>query len=169
MLSLESTQLPSPKRTLLLIDPGSALSAVVGYDPTTKIILGKCKIPNEDVFELLRKDTICKHLVIEMAESFGAKVWSQVFETVWWTGRFTEAWVCTGRTYTRIGRRAVKMTLTGSPRAKDGQIRNVLIDRFGGKDVAVGKRSSPGPLFGITADCWQALALGVTYSDQQGW
>lgn len=154
---------------LLLIDPGSALSALVSYDPARRVVLEKAKIPNDDVFECIKNNTTCGHLVIEMAESFGAKVWSQVFETVWWTGRFTEAWVRTGRPFSRMVRREVKMALTGSARAKDGQIRNTLIDRFGGKEKALGKRSNPGPLFGITADCWQALALGVTYSDQQGW
>jgi len=59
----------------------------------------------------------------------------------------------------------VKNELAGTARAKDGQIRNVLIDRWGGKDVAIGNKKQPGPLFGVTADCWQVLAIAVTFSD----
>lgn len=149
---------------VLAIDPGNELTAVVLYDQDRKTPLDRLKIPNDEVIAgLLSNRWDAQHLAIEMAESFGAKVWSQVFTTVLWTGRFVQAW---GRGFTLIGRSEVKLALAGSRRAKDGQIRNVLIDRWGGKDVAIGKKAAPGPLFGVTADCWQALAIAVTYSDR---
>ncbi|MBV8782506.1 MAG: hypothetical protein JO353_14005, partial [Phycisphaerae bacterium] len=53
-------------------------------------------------------------------------------------------------------------------RAKDGNIRQALIDRFGPtKERAIGKKKSPGPLYGMSGDCWSALAVAVTYADQR--
>jgi len=149
---------------VLAIDPGNELTAVVLYDQGEKLPLDRVKIPNDEVLVGLASNRWdAQHLAIEMAESFGAKVWSQVFTTVLWTGRFVQAW---GKDFTLVTRSEVKLALTGSRRAKDGQIRNVLIDRWGGKDAAIGKKAAPGPLFGVTADCWQALAIAVTYSDR---
>jgi hypothetical protein len=35
----------------------------------------------------------------------------------------------------------------------------------GGRRAAVGLKASPGPLYGVSRDVWQALALGVAYAD----
>jgi hypothetical protein len=67
-----------------------------------------------------------------------------------------------------LPRRAVKLALCGDSRAKDANIRQALIDRFGGKDAAVGRKAAPGPLYGISRDVWSALAIAVTYSLQPG-
>ncbi len=149
---------------VLAIDPGDKVSALVWYDVVTARVLDKMIIGNDEAAEILtRADVGAEHLVIEMAESFGAKVWGQVFETVFWTGRFVQAWA---RPFTRVTRREVKKQVAGEHRANDSQIRNALIDRWGGKDVAIGNKKAPGPLFGVTADCWQALAAAVTYADR---
>jgi hypothetical protein len=152
---------------ILAIDPGNEYSAAV--------VLNDAGVPIEHWRELneeaLRRVRAIAssfgewHLAIEMAESFGAKVWSQVFTTVLWTGRIVEAWVYNGgHPYTLVTRREVKKHLTGAPQAKDGQIRNCLIDKFGGPH-AIGKKKTPGPLYGIAADAWQALAVGVTWRE----
>jgi Holliday junction resolvasome RuvABC endonuclease subunit len=153
---------------ILAIDPGNTQSAFVLYDATTERVLAKRKVDNELALvalhgegETLRR---AEHLAIEMAESFGAKVWSQVFTTVLWTGRFIEAWSARGLPFALVTRRQVKMQLCGSGKAKDGQIRNCLIERWGGADVALGSKAEPGPLRGVTADCWQALAIGVVFA-----
>jgi len=148
---------------ILAIDPGSALSALVFFDTVGQCVVEKMKIGNEAALLYLEHNRgTADHLAIEMAESFGAKVWGQVFTTVLWTGRLVQAW---RKDFTLVTRREVKMQLCNSGRAKDAQIRNCLIERWGGKDVAIGNRKEPGPLFGITADMWQALAIGVTWSD----
>lgn len=66
----------------------------------------------------------------------------------------------------RIFRRDIKLHLCNSVRAKDANIRQALIDRYGGKEKAIGKKKSPGPLYGIKSHMWAALALAVTYHDQ---
>jgi len=61
---------------------------------------------------------------------------------------------------------AVKMHLCGQARAKDANIRQALIDRFGGA-AAIGRKAAPGPLYGISGDVWQALGLAVTWWDRR--
>lgn len=154
---------------VLAIDPGSTESALVWYCTDTRSVLDKHKGDNHGARNLVWQSNV-DHLAIEMAASFGSKVWDQVFTTVRWTGRFEEAWLAkpTRReedSITRIVRREVKLAIAGSPSAKDGQIRNCLIDRWGGKDKAVGTKAQPGPLFGVRADMWQALAIAVTWAE----
>jgi len=60
-----------------------------------------------------------------------------------------------------VPRRDVKMHLCSSVRAKDGNIRQALIDRFG----ADGTKRKPVPLAGISQHRWAALAVAVTAFD----
>ena len=48
--------------------------------------------------------------------------------------------------------------------AAGARTRHALIDRFGGKDAAIGRKAAPGPLYGISRDMWSALAIAVTYT-----
>lgn len=152
---------------ILAIDPGSEQSAAVILNEAG-VPVEFWKEPNDETIRRVRAISTAFgdwHLAIEMAESFGAKVWSQVFTTVLWTGRIVEAWVFNGgHPHTLVTRREVKNHLTGSAKAKDGQIRNCLIEKFGGVS-AIGKKRTPGPLYGISADVWQALAVGVTWRE----
>ena len=89
----------------------------------------------------------------------------EVFETVYWIGRFAQA--AQPVEHTLVSRGAVKMHLCGSKRAKDSNIRQALIDRFGGS-AAIGRKADPGPLYGISGDVWSALAVAVTWYDTYG-
>jgi hypothetical protein len=86
-----------------------------------------------------------------------------VFETCYWTGRFAEAY---GFGTARITRGEVKMHLCHTMKAKDTNVRQAILDRFGGKDRAIGTKSSPGPFRGITSHLWAALAVAIVYHDQ---
>lgn len=110
----------------------------------------------------MRDANLVDALAIEMIASYGMPVGREVFETCVWIGRFIEAW---GGPYTLVYRKDVKLHLCGQPRAKDSNIRQALIDRYGGKDRAVGKKATPGPLYGVSADVWSALAIAVTFAD----
>ena len=66
-----------------------------------------------------------------------------------------------------IERREEKLHLCDSPRANDSTIRQAIIDRFGGKDAAIGKKKVPGPLYGISGDVWAALAVAITAVETQ--
>lgn len=156
---------------VLAIDPGSSHSAFVILSEAGRVT-DHAKMPNAELLEFVRTvdrgykrtPVSTHHLAIELAESFGAKVWAQVFTTTLWAGRFVEAF---GGAFTTLGRREIKVHVTGSARAKDQQVRQCLLERWGGKDKALGTKQQPGPLHGLTADRWAALAVAVTYSDRQ--
>jgi len=99
--------------------------------------------------------------VIEQIAAMGMAVGAEVFETCFWSGRFAEAW---GGSFERLKRHEIKMHLCGNMRAKDANIRVALMDRFGGSQ-SVGKKKTPGPLYGIAGDQWSALAVAVTWFD----
>lgn len=151
---------------VLAIDPGNEQSAFVEYVSDGRVqTFGKWR--NEDLLnlDLLRYGAQAgTHMAIEMIASYGMPVGAEVFETCTWIGKFELAW---GGASTRVFRKDVKLHLCGQPRAKDGNVRQALLDRWGGKTKALGTKKSPGPLYGFKADLWQALAVAVTYSDRQ--
>jgi hypothetical protein len=155
---------------LFALDPGTEHSAVAWIGDSGRA----CGYiwTNDNMLSWLRAgilDDERTHLVIEQVESFGMAVGREVFETVFWSGRFAEAWEQSGAsaTWSMLGRKAVKLTLCGSARAKDANIRQALLDRFGGKEKAIGKKAAPGPLYGVRSHLWAALALAVAYQEQE--
>lgn len=166
--------------TVLAIDPGYEQSAWVLFDGTR--VVAHAIESNDDFYKRLRPTglgTICiisegkawhpTAYVLEQIESFGMAVGKEVFETVFWTGRFFEA-ACAnkdgGAGVHRMPRRAVKVHLCQSARAQDSNVRVALLDQFGGRERALGKKKTPGPLFGIKSHEWSALAIAVTFHDQ---
>lgn len=149
---------------VIAIDPGPEKSAMLIWH------CGKVEVtrflPNEDILGCMRNwngnKTAC---VIEKVESFGMAVGAETFETVYWSGRFAEAYGA--EKVERIGRRAVKIALCHSARATDANVRWAILDRFGGKDKAMGKKAAPGPLYGISGHLWAALALALTWEGQE--
>jgi len=150
---------------ILAIDPGPVESGWVLLSETTGLPTDHGIADNGTLIDSLRQVVPADSVVIERVESFGMAVGAEVFETVYWSGQFAEA-VYPTLVY-RLARRAVKLHLCGSVRAKDTNIRQALIDRFGGKDIAIGTKGHPGPLHGITSHKWSALALAVTLADQR--
>lgn len=151
---------------VLAIDPGSEQSAYVLYDPHTSTVIRKGIVPNEQLETWLGPMHMQTHCVIEMIASYGMPIGAEVFETVYWIGRFAARWDHYQIPATRLFRREVKLHLCNSARAKDSNIRQALIDRFGGsKRAAIGLKASPGPLYGFKSDMWAALGVAVTYAD----
>lgn len=159
-------------KAILAIDPGNEESAFVLYSPGMQIRFGK--LPNKELLTEIDNtpDRTFMHgvselvCVIERIESYGMAVGREVFETCFWIGRFMERWhIATSDTCEAqlLSRRAVKLHLCNSAKAKDGNVRQALIDRFGGKAIAIGGKKKPGPLYGVSGDVWSALAVAVTY------
>lgn len=149
------------------IDPGPVESAFVTYDAETRTPRAWDKLANDDMIDLSPGHG---RLAIEMVASYGMPVGAEVFDTCVWIGRFIECWLH-GRFRTPasipslIYRRDVKLHLCGNARAKDGNVRQAIIDRYGGKQAAIGLKATPGPLYGMTGDCWQALAVAITAAE----
>lgn len=151
---------------ILAIDPGTTQSAWVLYDPEARFVVRKAIEANEKVEDHLRWGGFNAVLVIEKIESQGMSVGAETFETVFWTGRFAAAWDTAAATKARrVTRREVKLHLCGSMRAKDGNIRQAVLDKFGGRG-AIGTKKNPGPLHGMRSHLWSAMAVALTYCNQ---
>ena len=141
---------------IFAIDPGTVESGWCVYDTDRKRVQ-QCGInPNREILEAIKRGG-AELLAIEMVASYGMPVGREVFETVWWIGRFTQAWR-EPEAVRLVYRRDVKMWLCNDTRAKDGNIRQALIDKLGPQ----GLKKTPGPTYGIKSHMWGALAVAVT-------
>lgn len=158
---------------LLAVDPGPTESAWLEIRDDVPVAFAK--EPNHDVLARVR-DAMAPRLAIEMIAGYGMPVGVEVFETAVWSGRLMQTWydLAPGScqpgshdTVLRLYRKDIKRHLCGTTTAKDPNVRQALIDRFGpGRDRAIGLKKSPGPLYGVKADVWSALAVAVTAADQ---
>ena len=145
---------------ILAIDPGNEESAYVLMEKETYKPIEFDKIGNAQMLMKL-KELKYDTLVIEMIASYGMPVGASVFDTCVWIGRFIQMRQCPDYEY--IYRKEEKMNLCGSMKAKDSNIRQALIDRFG----EVGTKKAQGFFYGFKKDIWAAFAVGCTYLDKQ--
>ncbi len=89
-------------------------------------------------------------------DSNGMPAGASLFDTCVFIGEIRAAAL---RPVTLIPRIQVKSHICHSGKATDSNIRQALIDLFGPQ----GKKSAPGPTFGISADVWSALAIAETF------
>ena len=153
---------------IISIDPGDVQSAYLIWDNNKIEDKGICK--NDELREKLSKmeNKDGALLAVEMMASYGMAVGKTIFDTCVWIGRFLEIW---GKNTKLVYRQDVKMCLCHSMKAKDSNIRQALIDRFpatgGGKCPQIGNTKQPGPLFGVSADIWSALAIAMYVAETE--
>lgn len=153
---------------VLAIDPGPDQSAFIVCSQALNgdWQLGeRAKVRNEDLLARIEAEHEkpawrIAAVVIEQVASFGMPVGAEVFETVFWSGRFAQAW---NKQFFRVKRHQVKSHICGNQRAKDGNIRQALIDKIGKQ----GTKKAQGPTYGISGDVWSALAVGVTFIESR--
>ncbi len=162
---------------IVAIDPGSTESAYVSYNKGKLVVFDK--LPNISLVDLVAfwaMETYIEKLAIEMPACYGMTVGKSVFETCRWVGIFQRAFGIerTHLVYRKSrniedGVDSVCMHLCKNNRAKDSNIRQAIIDRYpatgGGKCPQVGVKKNPGPLFGVSADVWAALAVAITFDE----
>jgi hypothetical protein len=162
----------SPARSpiVLAIDPGTTESAyVVLWSTGVPDETFHGKIPNEDLRRLLEinRNGWAQAVVIERIEPrYGSQMGMETIATAEWVGRFIEA---SRPLPVHLLRRSVILRHLGvmaRGASADAGVRAALIDHFGGKDAAIGRKAAPGPLYGIVADQWQALAVALTFRDE---
>ena len=150
-------------KVIFAVDPGNVQSAYCVLEdgrPTNEFGI----IDNESMLDLIYHFHKICFLAIEQIQSYGMAVGKTIFETCVWSGRFIEAHNIMNEhdnKFIQIPRKDVKLHLCGSVRAKDTNIRQALIDRFG----PPGTKKEPGLTYGFKRDIWAALAVGVTYYD----
>lgn len=150
---------------VIAIDPGPEKSGYVLVDDKTYKIYTSGEEKNEYLLDFIVHEGQVQpaYLVIEKIASFGMSVGESVFQTVYWTGRFAEAWrrETNNLPEVRIRRKEIVVNICGTSKAKDANIRQALIDRLGPQ----GTKSNPGPTYGIGGHRWSALAVAVTFID----
>lgn len=155
---------------LLAIDPGNEESALLVYDTDARVPTWWRKLPNDEALHVITA-TASRQMHVEMIASYGMSVGASVFDTCVWIGRFIERWKSSGvgRSWgvDQVYRREVKLHLCNSVKARDANVRQALIDRYGGNEKAIGKKATPGPLYGLKSDCWAALAVAVTVAERE--
>lgn len=150
--------------TILAIDPGSTRSAwVLLLDGR---VLDHDIEPNDTVCQRLRGDMPFSdgedpdRCVIEDIEPRQQPLGREVADTLRWIGRYMEA--ADPMPVHLVTRRAVTAHhIDGGTSDADKRIRAALIDRYGG----TGAIRKGGPLYGIKADLWSALAIALYWSD----
>lgn len=154
---------------VLSIDPGTTHSAFTLYSETDvqKRVVRWGKLENYELLNAIMAGefTGCYHASsIEQIACYGMAVGKEVFATAFWTGKFILALAMKSGSYFRghepllIERREVKIHLCNSMKAKDGNIRQAVIDLLGPQ----GCKKSPGPTYGVSGDGWASLALAIT-------
>lgn len=143
-------------RTILAIDPGTTESGWVLFENNKVLISGKS--PNLEVRAIIRSQNESCDVAIEMIASYGMPVGKEVFETCVWIGRFIENCKVPVKL---VYRKDVKIYLCGSMKAKDGNIRQAIIDKLGKQ----GTKKEPGPTYGVSGDAWNALAVAIVVNE----
>jgi len=113
-----------------------------------------------DTFDYVVADV----LVIEQIKSYGMPMDDNILDTIFWSGRMAQAWSFRCE---RIGRKTIAAELCGSAKASDSNVRQALINLFGGKTEAIGSKINPGPLYGVAKDVWSALAVAVAWDQRE--
>ena len=152
---------------VLAIDPGSTESAYILFNGTLPAIemgivdngylLGR--IPDLLLTPSLRPDVV----YIEGMQSYGTVMGKSTIDTLVWIGRFQQQYInyCEKWNYAQnlkiVLRTSVKSYVCGTTQAKDGHVREALIDRYGPQ----GTKKAQGKTYGISSHIWSALAIGT--------
>lgn len=186
---------------ILAVDPGTRESAFIIADSIRRVPILKGKWANETLLSHIETGeggfAQAGEMAIELVGHFGSgmSVGKDIFETCFWIGRYIQAWKWRTKSLpTRLLRKTVVTHICGSSKAKDKNVRQALIDRYGGDDKAIGGVKCPtckgkgvrgrqhvvcetchgskwkhpiGPLDGVSADIWSALAVFTTYADSR--
>ncbi len=146
---------------ILAIDPGPTQSGLVLLHCLNEPLIDSLVLDNENLLRILELNE-SDSVAIEMIASYGMAVGKEVFETCVWIGRFIQA---SKVPPVRYSRQEIKLHLCGSPRAKDANIRQALIDLYGPQ----GTKAKPGPTYGVKSHAWAALAVAAYHHHHQRW
>ena len=154
---------------IFAIDPGNIESGYAVIQMPDFKVVESGKVQNEILLEKLYPLKGVDRVAIEMIASYGMPVGKDVFETCVWIGRFVQVLHEEGIEADFIYRREEKLCLCGSPKAKDSNVKQALIDRYAKHDFRTGKgvKANPDAFYGVSKDAWQAIAVAVTRFEKE--
>jgi len=145
---------------ILAVDPGTTQSGFVRFHDGRVTEAGVAE--NDVILRMVRRADV-NVLACEMIACYGMAVGKEVFETCVWIGDFRNEWRRRDKGDMHlVYRQDAKMLLCQSPRAKDPNVRQALIDLLG----PPGTKKNPGPTYGVSSHAWAALAVAVTIEDR---
>lgn len=181
----------------IAIDPGFRTTGWALLRPIADKLLPELvdhgNTPTIEFLERLRSDSelIITEAVIENVGHYGTgmSAGSEVFDTCIFLGQMHEILESVhGAPVKKIRRQTIKTQLCGRATAKKAEVRQAVIDRWGGNERAIGGKKCPqckgkgwrgrgrstcaecngdgwyvppGPLYGVTGHAWDALAAGI--------
>lgn len=159
---------------ILAIDPGPKRSAwlvLQGGVPAAHAIT-----ENDELLRCLRVATLpdgllCRPDVVAIEQiepRYGLSPGWETLDTARIVGRLEEAVhpvPATRLKRSEILRHLGVVTRGPGKTSADAGVRAALLDRFGGRDEAIGRKAHPGPLYGVANDVWAALSVAISYAD----
>lgn len=146
---------------ILGIDPGPTTSGVVLFDTEEGRVLmadGACK--TEGVLEIVRTGGLHEQIACERIEAMYAHVGKDTVRTIEYTGRLQEAAYGLGTPFWAKSPQDIKKLVCGTAAAKDGAVRQALLDQVG----LQGRKADPGPTYGVSKHAWRALAAAYAFN-----
>lgn len=147
---------------ILAIDVGTTETGFCIINKETYKPIRFGKISNEDLLDIVRNEEY-DTLIYEEFQSYGMPIGVSTITSITWNGRYMQIALDREKKVDYIYRKEEKMNLCGSMKAKDSNIRQALIDRFG----EVGTKKAKGFFYGFKKDIWAAYAVGITWLDKQ--
>jgi len=147
---------------IVAIDPGPSESAIVQWDGAN--VQEATMLTNELCRTFLQGISKPFTLAVEMIACYGMPVGAETFETCLHIGRIQQIAEARQVECHLVYRREVKMHLCHSMKAKDSNIRQALIDKFG----PPGTKKNRGRLYGVSSHMWAALAVAVCFEELSG-
>lgn len=139
---------------ILAIDPGPEKSQWLMWEDGHA--LSHAYVSNSSLASALRDSSLpADRVAIELMQGFGMPVGAEVFKTCYFIGAVIEICWRGNVPVATVFRKDIKLALCGTPRAKDANIRQALMDKLG----APGTKQAPGTTYGITKHAWSALAI----------
>lgn len=138
------------------IDPGPITSGFCVWDTSNqKIVFAGKDVVNQDI------GNICygvEAYIIEDIKSYGMAVGESVFSTCKQIGEMLYRLDNIEACY----KRDVQLHFCNTTKAKDTNIKRVLLDRFGEK----GTKAYPGITYGLSSHAWDAFAMCIMHEDR---
>lgn len=155
-------------KRILAIDAGTEQSGycIMEYETYKPLLFGK--IDNEELLQIVIEGCY-DALVYEEFQSYGMPVGKSTIVSITWNGRFIQAAVSMGKPFYPILRVEEKICLCGTTKAKDGNLRAAMIERFASFDFKNGKgtKKEPDWFYGFSKDAWTGAIIAVTWIDKQ--
>jgi hypothetical protein len=145
-------------KNVIGIDPANKQSAFCAFNGR----MIQCElIDNQNFFNEVLRSFVNNNIdmvYIETIQAMGMPSGAAVFETCFYIGRLQLLCEQNKIPYEMVKRTEIKLHHCNTTRAKDTNIRQALIDRFGDK----GTKKEPGFFFGISGnDQWSACAIAL--------